>query len=70
MVKKSKKQIPLPIPQEGDDKFPGIITYNAWISAIRDNCSCQACQFLKKLTPYIARPLPLSEDEEIRLKEE
>ncbi len=38
-----------------DSQAP-ILTYNAWLSALQDNCDCKACQYLRQLTKY----MPLS----------
>ena len=56
-------------PQVPRDQVPGVLTYNAWLAAIRDNCQCPACQHLRKLTPYLSIPVPLDQLQGVETEE-
>jgi len=62
MAKRAQPNIP-------KDQIPGILTYNAWLFAIQSNCSCKACSTLRRLTPYMAIPIPTDQLQQIPLED-
>jgi len=51
------------------DQIPATIIYNAWVSSLKENCRCEACNMLRKLTPYMSIPVKIDELPPMRLEE-
>jgi len=71
---KEKKQITGPNPVEQDkniskNQVPAILIYNAWLASLKEDCQCDACKHLKKLTPYMAIPISPEDLSSIKIKE-
>jgi len=71
---KEKKQITGPNPVERDknipqDQIPANLIYNAWLASLKEDCQCDACKHLKKLTPYMAIPISSEDLSSIKIKE-
>jgi len=71
---KEKKQTGGPNPPEQNkdipkDKVPAILIYNAWPASLKEDCQCDACKHLKKLTPYMAIPISPEDLSSIKIKE-